>query len=208
MHLLVTDRLSCPRCGPEFGLVLLADELTERRVLQGSLGCANCRERYPVGDGFGDLRPPPREPEEGARVEPPEGDPEEAFRLAALLGVREGPGLLLLSGDSAAQAAPLAGMIEEIEVVALHPGLRGVPESPGVTRISAGERLPFFSGSLRGVVLAGAPDEARLREAIRVVVPGARIVVRFPDGEVASRLESLGAELLLESRKAVVAARQ
>ena len=24
MHLFLTDRLSCPRCGPEFGLILLA----------------------------------------------------------------------------------------------------------------------------------------------------------------------------------------
>ena len=60
MHLLLTDRLTCPRCGPEFGLVLLADRLEDRRVLEGALGCPNCRDRYPVRDGFGDLRPPPR----------------------------------------------------------------------------------------------------------------------------------------------------
>lgn len=206
MHLLVTDRLSCPRCGPEFGLVLLADELAERRVLGGWLGCANCRERYPVTEGFGDLRPPPREPENAPP--PPEGDPEEAFRLAALLGVREGPGLLLLVGDTAGQAGPVAGMIDEIEVVAVHAGLRDEKEAPGVSRISAGERLPFFTGSLRGVALEGDPSEERLREAVRVLGPSARLVLRFPAEGIGERLEALGTVLLLETAKAVVAARE
>lgn len=206
MHLLVTDRLSCPRCGPEFGLVLLADELAERRVLRGWLGCANCRERYPVTEGFGDLRPPPREPEDAPP--PPESDPEEAFRLAALLGVREGPGLLLLAGDPAGQAGPVAGMIDEIEIVAAHAGLRGEDETPGVSRISAGERLPFFTGSLRGVALGGDPSEERLREAVRVLGPGARLVLRFPAEGIGERLEALGTALLLETAKAVVAARE
>ena len=30
MQLLLTDRLSCPRCGPGFGLILLADRLADR----------------------------------------------------------------------------------------------------------------------------------------------------------------------------------
>jgi uncharacterized protein YbaR (Trm112 family) len=116
VHILVTDRLVCVRCGPGFGLILLADELEERRVVEGVLGCPNCRERYPVERGFGDLRRSPRAEEDSA--EPPgDDDPEGALRLAALLGVREGPGLLLLSGSSVRFAERLAAMIENIEVV-------------------------------------------------------------------------------------------
>lgn len=51
MHLLLTDILSCPRCGPEFGLILLADRIEARRVLAGILGCANCRSKYPIREG-------------------------------------------------------------------------------------------------------------------------------------------------------------
>jgi uncharacterized protein YbaR (Trm112 family) len=51
MHILLTDILTCPRCGPAFGLILLAEQTAGRRVLEGVLGCANCRERYPVRDG-------------------------------------------------------------------------------------------------------------------------------------------------------------
>jgi uncharacterized protein YbaR (Trm112 family) len=208
MHLLVTDRLACVRCGPDFGLILLADKLSERRVMEGRLGCANCRETYPVESGFGDFRPPPRDPPAAAGVPATdEEDPEEAFRLAALLGVREGPGLILLRGGAVAQAERLAGMIEDIEVVALHPGLRRAPETPGVTRIDTAERLPFFTGSLRGVVLEGGVDEDALAEALRVLAPGARLVIRFPREGVVERLESLGLDLLLATGKAVVAAR-
>ena len=82
MHILVTDRLACSRCGPAFGLVLLADRLENRRVLSGHLGCANCRERYPIIEGFGDLRPlsvrsnEPHSPDEPLASD----DPEEALR--------------------------------------------------------------------------------------------------------------------------------
>lgn len=207
MHLLVTDRLCCVRCGPEFGLILLAEELTDRRVLEGYLGCANCRERYPVEGGFGDLRPPPRDEASEPPEAPPSGDPEEAFRLAAMLGVTEGPGLLLLAGDPAGQATRLAGMLEGVEVVALHPGLRREAESPGVSRIAAEARLPFYSGSLRGVALDGPLADTLLPEAVRVLAPGGRLVLRSPSADAADRLGEMGLELFLETGKAVVGGR-
>ncbi len=207
MHLLVTDRLACVRCGPAFGLILLADEIAERRVLEGALGCANCRERYPIQGGFGDLRPPPRE-EESASALPEPGSPEDTFRMAAMLGVSEGPGLLLLAGEPVAHAAGLAGMIDRIEVVALHPGLRDVPEEPGVSRITAGERWPFFTGSLRGVALEGSQVDRWLGEAVRVLGPAARVVVRDPREGLSQRLEDAGLQVLLETRRVVVGGRE
>jgi len=206
MHLLVTDRLACPRCGPEFGLVLLAEELRDRRVLEGALGCANCRERYPVRQGFGDLRPPPRS-DPGGEGGTPEGTAEEAFRLAALIGVSEGPGLILLRDGWVAQASRLAAMIEEIEIVALDQGLRKGPEEPGVTRIVAADRLPFFSGSLRGLALRDHEPARELEEEIRVLGPGSRIVIRSPAPHRLERLEERGLEILLQTESLLVAAR-
>ena len=58
MHIVLTDVLTCPRCGPSFPLILLANRVENRRVLDGVLGCANCREKYPVQDGLGKLRVP------------------------------------------------------------------------------------------------------------------------------------------------------
>ncbi len=228
MHLLVTDRLSCPRCGPTFGLILMADDLRDRRVLEGALGCANCRERYPVRGGFGDLRPPPRGPlpefgmSDSVRVgggsspvpdapvehsTSPDDPAEAAFRLAALLGVREGPGLILLAGGWASLAGRLAARIDEIEVVALDPALHGAGEEAGVSRLTAGAGLPFFSSALRGVALEGAQLAEWEGEAIRVLAPGARLVVRDPPPGLSSRLEARGLQPLLETRRYVVAQR-
>lgn len=202
----LTDRLACPRCGPGFGLILLADEVREGRVLEGRLGCANCREHYPVRGGYADLRPPPRRGEtEGGG--PGEDDAEAALRLAAFLGVREGPGILLLVGTPARSAPRLAEMIEGIEVVAAHPGLRGAPESAGVSRAALGDRLPFHSGSLRGVALDGREAARRRGEALRVLAPGARLVVADPEPDSVPELEAAGLELLLVTAKAVVGER-
>ena len=56
MELSLTDLVTCPRCGPTYGLILIPDEVRERRVVSGLLGCPNCRERYGVEAGVADLR--------------------------------------------------------------------------------------------------------------------------------------------------------
>ncbi len=179
MHILVTDHLGCPRCGPEFGLILMAHRLEERRVLEGHLGCANCREHYPVVGGFGDLRPPPRPPlPEGEPGGGTEDDPEGALRTAAFLGVTRGPGFLLLAGGPVRHATRLVGMIPEIEVLALSSRLREADEEPGVSRFVAGTPLPFRERSIRGVALGGEEGTVLLDDAIRVLVPGGRLVLQ------------------------------
>jgi uncharacterized protein YbaR (Trm112 family) len=219
MHLLVTDRLACPRCGPEFGLILLSDVVRDRRVLEGHFGCANCRERYPVRGGFGDFRPPPASPlgEDPEGADPGPDDAEGGLRLAAMLGVAEGPGHLLLAGAPARQGERLAAMIGGIEVVALHPGLRGREEAAGVSRIHAGARLPFFSMTFRGTALGSAWARTHLEEALRVTAPGARLVVELPDPEVPGGAEARSGvvtavtgrvrELLLETDRHLVGVR-
>jgi hypothetical protein len=203
MHLLLTDHLICARCGPGFGLILLADRLEDRRVIEGVLGCSNCRERYPVAGGFGELAPSPRTTEEGSYLDRAD-DPHGALQLAALLGVREGPGFLFLSGSAVRHADRLAAMIEGIEVVAAHPALRGDEESSGVTRLGVGATLPFRSGSLRGVAMEGASGAGRIEEGIRVLGVGSRLVLRGPDQGARERMDAAGLELVLEAEGVLV----
>ena len=206
MHLLLTDRLCCPRCGPDFGLILLAERIEDRRVFEGRLGCANCREAFPVSAGFGDLRPPPRE-SLGEPSPPPDPPSEEAdVRMAALLGVTEGPGHLALLGQAAVHAAGLADMLDDVEFVGVGPLLRGAPERAGVSRLMAGSRLPFYSRSLRGVALDGS-TLSLVGEAMRATAPGGRVVVLDADRAARKALEAEGMTIVLDGEGVLVGLR-
>ncbi len=202
MHILLTDILRCPRCGPDFGLVLLADRVEDRRIVSGRLGCANCRETYPVREGELDLRVP-------GRVALPAGDgpggDDEAVRLAALLGLAEAWGSVLLVGVGAEIAEALAARVPGVEVV----HAVGAPLArPGaaLSRVVADSPLPFSPRSLRGVAL-GPEAAALLPEGLRLLAPGGRLVVEgAPEGTVAA-LAAEGVEVLLDQDGWIVAER-
>lgn len=204
MLILLTDLLACPRCGPEFGLVALADRMEERRVLEGTLGCSNCRQAYPVRGGVVELRlagsgaPAARE---GAAP-----DPESAARLAAALGLAGFAGMALLAGPGARHAAALAALVPEVEVVAVdeRPHTGGEPR---VSRLTAAPgALPLRSGALRAAALTGgAGDDRALHEGLRVLAPGGRLVVDPAPEGTAARLDAAGARILLDDAGAVVA---
>lgn len=207
MHILLTDVLTCPRCGPDFGLVLLAREIRDRRVLEGVLGCANCREEYPVTEGFADLRFPPGNAHPGSADSPTAGG-EKAFepvRLAALLGVTEGPALLLIQGPASRSAEGVAELLDDVEIAAVASGGASRGEARGVSRMAAGSRLPFRSEVLRGAFLSGEVRIGDVEEAARVVAPGARVAVAPAPGGIRDSLEAAGLDILVEEDEAVVA---
>ena len=210
MHLFLTDRLTCPRCGPDFGLILLAHEVRDRRILRGDFGCSNCRENYPVEGGFGDLRTPPRTPlaplppgenEAGDRPTTPdgeEGEREEALKIAALMGVSAGPGTLLLKGPLARWARAVARLVDGIEVVAIDPSLRQDAEEAGVSRMISGPGIPFFSGTFKGALLSGEMREGDLAEALRVLAPLGRVVLVDRPSDARDWLENAGVRIILD----------
>jgi uncharacterized protein YbaR (Trm112 family) len=214
MHILLTDALTCPRCGPDFGLILLAERIEERRVAAGHLGCPNCRSHYPVRDRVVDLRlggPASSESVESAEsagsTEPGRGGDEAALRLAALMGLAGASGMALLAGPGARHAAAVSALVPELEVIAVsqRPDAGDAGAEAKVSRVLAsGAALPF-RGGLRAVALTGGADDARLREALRVLAPGARLVVDPAPADAAERLRGLGAEVLLAEEGVVVA---
>jgi uncharacterized protein YbaR (Trm112 family) len=208
MYLLLTDVLTCPRCGPEFGLILLADRIDERRVVEGRLGCPNCRNQYPIRGGVVDVRLPGTEPAPG--TESPDDavavEPEAAVRLAALMGLANASGTALLVGPGAALAPVVASLADELEVVALTAEAAEMPADPPVTRIVGGPSLPFRDRALRGVALTAGAGHALLAEAVRAAQPGAHVVVERAAPGTGERLAALGARVLLEQEGTVVAA--
>ena len=208
VHLLLTDRLTCPRCGPEFGLILLAHELADRVVEEGVLGCPNCRDGFAIQAGFGDLRAPPRRAmEAGLAGAFGSHDVAEAERIAALIGVARGPGTVALVGGLAGCGPAISRLTEDLQIVGIDADLSEWPADPSWSRIVAHPGMPFFSRSLRGVGLDGRLGRRWVDEAARVVAPMSRVVVTDASGETCAWLEDAGLKVMVSEEETVVAAR-
>ena len=225
MNVVLTDHLVCPRCGPPFGLVLLARDVRDRRVREGEFGCPNCRDSFPVEGGFADLRPPPRGPVPGG-VEPTNADDatkgastdapgrtgasdeevqSRALRLAAALGVAEGPGLIVVPDSHRAEAGPLARLVSGIEVVVV--GWRGrAVVAEEVSAFVTGPKIPLRDGVVRGVVVAGGEGEGWWGESLRVLMPGGRIVISHATPAARGWVGGAGLVTVLDEGGMVVAA--
>ncbi|MDE0899738.1 MAG: hypothetical protein OSA81_12025 [Longimicrobiales bacterium] len=213
MHLLLTDLLTCPRCGPSFGLILLTNQMLDRRVRSGTLGCPNCRDSFEIQDGFADLRHPPRSvlPKESGHTLPvaPHGRsaPAEADKIVALLGIERGPGSVVMAGRSAAYAYHLAARVEDLAVVAFGEVTRFWTDAGTVSRVASAPGLPFFSRKMRGIVVDGSLGLAVIHEAARICAPFGRVIVLASPPEAREVLEADGLTVLAEEAETVVAAR-
>lgn len=212
MDVSLTDLLVCPRCGPTYGLVLVPHESADRRVRSGVLGCANCRERYPIARGVADLRvgaPAGGGEGVGSRCVPSSSerasDAEEPVRLAGLMGLAGARGTVLLAGPAVAHATPLAGLLPDLEVVAVVDGAVEPSSRAGISWVRVTTVLPFRSGALRGVALTGA--RARLAEEGARVLGGAGRLVLDPAPDARDRLEDAGLVVVAEERGVMVATR-
>ena len=168
MFIELTDHLRCVAEHDESFLVLLPDEVVDRSVRRGTLGCPSCGAVYHVRDGVleaGDAPVP------SADEAVPGGD-----ALAAFAGLGGPGGYMVLVGSAAGRWAEVQAAVPGVHLVLVNPPV-GVAEVRGTSVLRAA-RLPLRSGSMRAVVL-GAPcggDPAWVAEAARVVLPGLRVV--------------------------------
>lgn len=205
MHVSLTDVLTCPRCGPGHGLILLPEAVRDRRVVSGFLGCADCRERYAVREGVADLSGGGAVDAGGGAWGGERGDGGEggeAVRLAGLLGLGEAQGVVLVAGPAAAAARELSGLLEAVEVV-----VAGTSPEAGVSVLRVGGALPFQSAKLRGVALTGPAADLLLEEGARVVAPLARLLLDPAPADARARLAAAGLRVVVEEGGAVLASR-
>lgn len=202
MRLELTEILACPNCGPDRGFVVFVDTLEQGAVVQGRLDCPECERRHRMVDGvlhLAEIVPG------GAQPRTPEL-PEAHELMMALLGVPAGPEVLLLGWGLEQLAGRLAVDRPTSSLLCLAterpaPAERVHPIIHGDTGA-----LPFRSGHINGVVMAGATniDPA---EIVRVLVPGSRIVILEP-GSLLAGFQALGgvSTLAADSRAAVLVA--
>ena len=206
MHILLTDVLTCPRCGPQFGLIMLADRLEERAVREGRLGCANCRESFSIQSGVVDLR---HASSEAIAPLPSSADSaEQAFRTAALLGVTAAGSSVLVIEREGEVTAAMAELLNEVHVLGLsiEPPPDERPSRGVLSRLRAGQRLPLRSRSVKGVATLGIKVEPLLQDIHRILATDGRLVVDPAPPGLPVQLAKAGFEVLLEQEGVVVAA--
>jgi hypothetical protein len=172
MFIELTDHLRCPTDHPEAYLVLLPDKVVGRNVVTGHLGCPLCGWNTDFTAGavdFGGGRPA----SSSTRLT--------ADAIEAFLGLGGPGGYVALAGAATSLIPELTSTMPGVQFVAVNPpsGVGGdLPAS-----VLLGGRLPLKTGSMRGVVLDAdlGKEEHWVREAMRVTLPGLRIVGEGPE---------------------------
>jgi uncharacterized protein YbaR (Trm112 family) len=174
MFIELVDALRCPRPHEESWLVVSADRLVARHILDGTLGCPVCSAEYPIADGVVDFSGGVRYPT--AAPAPPSA--EQAMRLAAFLGLDDALGFATLLGGWGAHAIELRGMVE-CPLVLVDPP-EDVEAAPGLSILRTAGPLPLAAGSTRGIAIDAADlhgsHRERVASAVRATRTGGRVV--------------------------------
>jgi len=175
MRLEVAERMRCPCPHAATPLIVVARRTLGRELVEGIAGCPVCRLEarivaghvvFPSGVGATG--------EHAFRATRPENEAVE--RLAALLGLAEPGGAVLLTGCYARLASGLFRSVE-VNAVALNTPVQG---EGGWAVMLAEPSVPFTDGSFRAAALDAAVPPPVVLDAVRAVAVGGRIVGALP----------------------------
>lgn len=180
------DALRCPAPHAEEWLVAMVHAADGPRLREAELACPACGTSYVVRDGVAWFAPPPA----GADTRPAAAvaasaadattevmaEDDAAERLAALLGVTEGPWPVLLAGGRAATGRALSARVPPPQWW-LNPPAPVPPPDTLAAVLHAGARWPLAGQVVAAVALDAAhATPAHLAEAVRVLRRGGRLV--------------------------------
>ena len=166
MFIELTDHLRCPADHPESFLVLLPDEMQDRRVIAGSLGCPVCGRIVRIERGVVTFAVTELSLGRSAL---------DAAAVAALLGLSGPGGFVGLIGSVCRAAKRLIRELEGIGVVLVNPPEGTNPA--GAAGVLHAARMPLQAGCLRGIVVGqDFANRAWIAAAARTVLPGYRVV--------------------------------
>jgi uncharacterized protein YbaR (Trm112 family) len=186
MFIELVDSLRCVEPHEDTWLVASVSRMDGRHIVDGILGCPVCRREYPVRDGvawFAELA------QGTERLTPivSTGDADRVTRAAALLGLSDGGGIVVLGGhwvDCAERLTELG--LAHLVVLNAAP----LPDTAQeVSGLCVSERLPFAAGSVRAAAIGDGLAHPRLMASVAAVLrPAGRLVgpanTQLPDGLV------------------------
>jgi hypothetical protein len=169
------DLLRCVNAHEDTWLVASFKTVSNRFVLEGSLGCPSCPAEYPIGEGIADFSAGMVLPScEAQRAAASHRREELATRAGAYLAATE-PGATVILGGVWAYAAQELSEMADIRVLAINSPAE-VKESHSVGLLQVGSEIPVAPGSVLGVALDAWFPEKIVDSAVRAIRPGGRIV--------------------------------
>ena len=169
------DLLRCTSEHEDTWLVASLKTVSNRFVLEASLGCPSCSAQYPVHEGIGDFSAGAAVPSyEAERAAASHGREELATRAGAYLAATE-PGATIVLGGVWAYGAQELSEMAQVRVLALNTA-REVKESETVGLLRVGSEIPVAPGSVLGVALDAWFPAKIVASAVRAIRPGGRIV--------------------------------
>lgn len=200
MRLDLADRLRCPRAHAPSPLVVVARQVDDRELVAGFAGCPVCDLEARIVDRVVRFPRDERQVAGESRLSTTflttdngvaEGSTQRATdvasghddftRLAALLGLDEPGGTVLLTGSYARFAARLATELELAVVIVGPPTLDTSHGMPAVSLVELAEpAIPFSDHTFRAAALdaSGTPEHVRalMTDAVRTVAIGGRVL--------------------------------
>jgi len=169
------DSLRCVNDHEDTWLVASFREVTNRFVIEGTLGCPICSAEYKISKGVADFTQGAALRDRANERASAEHSREElATRVGAFLDATQPGATIVLGGLWSLGAAELAEMAD-VRVIALNPP-PGVHESERVGVAMIAGRIPLAPSSAHGVALDEWFGPEIVEAARRVVKPGGRVV--------------------------------
>src|SRR5437867_1132217 len=175
MFIELLDLLRCINVHEETWLVASLRAISNRFVLDGTLGCPICHAEYRIKKGIADFTETRELAHESPEPSGSSGNREEvATRVGAFLNATE-PGATLVLGGSWAEAAQELSVMTATRILALNPS-KQVEESETVGLLRVSREIPLAPASVLGVAFDASFPPEIISSALRVVRPGGRIV--------------------------------
>ncbi len=175
MFIELLDLLRCTNTHEDTWLVAAFKNVSNRFVLEATLGCPTCSAQYPIKNGVADFGGGAASASRAAgRTATSQQREELATRAGAFLNATE-PGATVILGGTWAEAAQELSVIGETRVLALN-APAGVEDSETVGLIRVRSRIPVAPGSMLGVALDDSFPSESIASAVRAVRAGGRIV--------------------------------
>jgi hypothetical protein len=168
------DLLRCVKAHEDTWLVASLKAISNRFVLDGTLGCPVCHAEYSIRRGIADFRVGGESGQLPDQIALSGSRDELATRIGAFLNVTE-PGATVVLGGSWDEGAQELSVMTETRILALNPGKR-VEESESVGLLRVSHEIPLAPASVLGVALDASFPPEIIASALKVVRPGGRVV--------------------------------